>query len=379
MSKLKISLASVFVFILMGIFSAVAFAADGNPPTSTNPAPGIHVGDVDNFGNKSTHRTHGNFQNNTNSCANCHSTHNGENAQLTMKSDELELCMSCHDGTMGFYNVKEPSGAGTFDDSHMSTSMHRVSAGIQIGAAPDAVVNKVTTELECSSCHNPHGSPNDRLLKETVLGTTAFAYTTVNSVKTAVPTGNKTITLDLTEDPAYQAINDLTGTGGLKITKSAGPKGGTTGYAGVNDKIYYSQFCSACHDDLFASRSTGRPSNSTKAPGNSNHDFLYTHGTNSSSTGRNCGGCHYAHGTNVLTMMDTQGKKVADYVAQGWTEEKAEEYMKDVTVNGSSNKKFTNYAVCWTCHQSTHKIDTNPVDPQFLNGAGQFPGKVLIK
>ena len=379
MSKLKLSLSAVLMLILVSMFGAVAFAADGVPPTSTNPAPGIHVGDVDNFGNPSTHKTHGNFQNNTNSCANCHSTHNGENAQLLMKDGEYELCMSCHDGTMGFYDVSKASGAGIFgDESHLSTSMHSVESGLQIKTAPGAVVNTSTAVLECSSCHNPHGSVNDRLLKENVIGTTPFAFNTVNGVKTAVATGTKTITLALTNDDDYKAINDQTGTG-LKITKSVGPSGST-------DKVYYSQFCAACHDDLLASRSAGRPSNATKAVGNTNHDFLYTHGTNSSSTGRNCASCHYAHGTDITTLMDTQGKKVADYVkpvadgGKGWSQDKAEAYMKDVSTEGSNLKKFTNMSVCWTCHQSTHAIPTTPVDPQFLSPiTGQFPGKTLIR
>lgn len=90
MNKLKIGFSFVLLFIMVSMFGAVAFA-QGSAPTSTNPVPGINVGDIDNFGNPSTHKTHGNFQNNTNSCANCHSTHNGEDSALLMKSGEYEL------------------------------------------------------------------------------------------------------------------------------------------------------------------------------------------------------------------------------------------------------------------------------------------------
>jgi predicted CXXCH cytochrome family protein len=367
MTKIRLGLSTVFMLILLSIFSAVAFAE--GPPTSTNPATGVNVGDVDNFGNQSTHRTHGNFQNNTNSCANCHSTHNGEDSMLLMKSGEFELCMSCHDGTMGFYNVKEGSGAGTFDNSHLSSSMHNVDSDLLVKTAPGAVKNTSTAVLECSSCHNPHGSANDRLLKETVIGTTPFAFNPTTLVP--VPVGTKTINLALTEDPDYATINAITGTSGLKITESIGPKDSL-------DKQYYSQFCSACHDDYLAKRSSGRPSNATKP----NHDYLYTHTTNSTSTGRNCAACHYAHGTDVTTMVDALGNKVADYTksveagGKGWTQEKAESYMKDVSAKGSALKKYTNMAVCFACHATSI---SNTIDPQFIGPDGKFIGRSKIR
>jgi predicted CXXCH cytochrome family protein len=368
MRKVKIGVSAIFMLILLSMFSAAVFA-EGHVPTSTNPAPGINVGDVDNFGNKATHKTHGNFQNNTNSCANCHSTHNAEDSMLLMKSGEYELCMSCHDGTMGFYDVTVASGAGTFDDSHLSSSMHNVDAGIKVGSAPGKYLNGSTDELECSSCHNPHGSANDRLLKETVLGTTPFAFNPTTKVPVAV--GTKTINLALTEDPEFAAINAVTGTGGLKVTKSIGPKDSL-------DKQYYSQFCGACHDDYLAKRSTGRPSNATKT-----HDFLYSHTTNSTSNGRNCAGCHYAHGTDVTTLTDALGQKVSDLTKPiadggkyGWDQAKAESYMKDVSVKGSSIKKYTNMSVCFACHATSI---TTTIDPKYIGPDGRFIGRGLIR
>lgn len=371
MSKVKIGFSALFMLIIVSMFAAMA-SAEEFTPTPSNPAPGINIGTIDNNGQVNAHKTHGNFQNNTNSCANCHSTHNGQDdLLLKFKDAEYDMCLSCHDGTMGFYNVKKASGAGIFSESHESASMHNVSSGLLNNSAPGAFMNQDTNELTCSSCHNPHGSVNDRLLKEKVIGNVPFAFGTVNGVKTPVPLGQKTINLSLTLDPEFEAINTSTTNSGLRITKSIGPAGST-------DKVNYSQFCSACHDDYLASRSAGRPSNATKAANNANHDFLYTHGTNSEKAGRNCASCHFAHGTDITTMMDTSGRTIADLqlpapLGMGWTEQVAKDYMKDVSAGGSNNKKFTNMTVCWSCHQSTKAIDTPVVT------GGNYSGKAKIR
>ncbi|WML54729.1 cytochrome c3 family protein [Neobacillus sp. PS3-12] len=388
MSKIKLGLSTVFMLILLGMFSAVAFAAAPDPsfvPTSTHPAPNIYSADVNNDGSQGTQRTHGNFQNNTNSCANCHSVHNGQTNYLLMKSGDSELCESCHDGTMGFYDVTAPSGAGVFDfdktAGHTSVSMHNVGEAIKIGTAPGAYNNKSTDVLECSSCHNPHGSPNDRLLNEKVNGTT-FATSLVNGTQTPVPTGTQTIKMNLTNDDTYKAVNDATGPNGVKITKSAGPVATAT-YNSVASDIYYSQFCGACHDDYFANRSTGKTSqnDATYQAAHSNYG-KYTHTTNSSKQGRNCAACHYAHGTDERTLMDAIGNTIADYTKPtdqggiyGWTQDQATAYMKDIAPGGSALKKFTNRAVCFACHAG--KISTT-VDPKYKDGAGNMLGKSKI-
>jgi len=394
MSKIKLGLSTVFMLMLLGMFAAVASAATVDPnftPTSTNPAPNIHSADVNNAGLYGTQRTHGNFQNNTNACSNCHSTHNGQNEMLLMKEGDKDLCLSCHDGTMGFYNVESPSGAGVFDfdtNGHTSVSMHNVSADIQIGTAPGAYKNTSTAELECSSCHNPHGSANDRLLTEKVNGAT-FATSIVGGVPTAVPTGNSTIKLKLTEDPNFAAVNAATGPNGVKITTSAGPVTTAT-YGGQYGDVYYSQFCGACHDDYFGKRNTGTSTNpapgkasasDATVPASYGHNNLtygkYSHTTNSDKQGRNCAACHYAHGTDAdQTMMDALGMKATDYVTnKSWTSQQAADYMKDVTPGGSALKKFTNKAVCFACHGTS--ISTT-LDPSILGGDGKILGRSKI-
>jgi predicted CXXCH cytochrome family protein len=341
MSKVKFCFTTIFTLILLGMFAAIASAAgnqtiDNFTPTPGNPAPNIYVGTVDNNGNTNQHKTHGDFQNNTNSCANCHSAHNGEDATLLKFQDtESNLCMACHDGSLGFYNVNKNSGAGVFNSSHDSASMHNV--GTQtIGSAPGAYSNKSTEALQCSSCHNPHGSVNDRLLNESVLNGVLYA---------GLEKGTKAINLSLTPDPAFAEINKSTTNSGLLITTSIGPKDNS-------DKVNYNKFCTACHDDYL---------NSSGAPNRTAH---YSHTTNSASAGRNCAACHYAHGTDITLLKDTQGKTIADLMkpttqgGKGWDLEKAEAYMEDVNPGGSKLKKYTNMVVCYTCHTSSHSIDT---------------------
>lgn len=293
---------------------------------------------IGNDGNAKTHRTHGDFQNNTASCANCHSAHNGGDAYLLKyKNTELSMCMSCHDGSMGFYDVQVASSAGVFDfdNSHKSASLHNVDADQTVGSAPGAFKNtRNTEELECSSCHNPHGSKNDRLL------TVTLPTGSTNVVTPADLGGGKQIGLNLVEDPAYTAFN--ASSTGVKITKA---KGATLSAEVTN----FNTFCATCHDAYLTSRSTA------KVDGHG-----YSHTTNSSSAGRNCASCHYSHGTDITTLKDSAGKTVADYVAGGWEQSKAEAYMENVTkantqagvtdTADSALKKYTNNAVCLACH-----------------------------
>jgi predicted CXXCH cytochrome family protein len=307
---------------------------------------------IGNDGNPATHRTHGNFQNNSASCANCHSAHNGgTDMLLKFKDTELSMCMSCHDGTMGFYNVEVASSAGIFDfdSSHKSSSLHNVDDGVNVDKAPGAFKNvRATDEFACSSCHNPHGSANDRLL--TVEIPTADGLPTGTPIVTMADLGSgKQVGLNLVEDPAFTAFNATTGAGGIKITKA-------NGASTANEVKNFNNFCATCHDSYLTSRSAG------KTAGSYTDGHKYGHSTNSNSAGRNCASCHYSHGTDITTMKDSAGKTVADYVAGGWDQAKAEAYMENVTgtfnstTDGYTNtkdsalKKYTNNAVCLACH-----------------------------
>ncbi|MDF2946622.1 MAG: doubled domain protein [Bacillales bacterium] len=151
-------------------------------------------------------QTHTNFQENTNSCASCHMTHTANAKQLLFGSSTQATCLACHDGSLGFYNVKTgelythnagaelveidssfptittadvvASNAGSFDRTVQDASMHNVDTHKSLGvkAAPggnytgaaqedtNGEDGKWGDEFSCASCHAPHGSYSDRLL-----------------------------------------------------------------------------------------------------------------------------------------------------------------------------------------------------------------------
>jgi predicted CXXCH cytochrome family protein len=204
----KFSLSLLFAIMLVGMFAAVASAANSN----ANNDPGDHNttmepgqagviqenanntgSDVDLEGNHfstvvkalSGHKTHTSYQNNTNSCASCHQVHTAKGDQLLFADGVYQTCTACHDGTLGFYNVfadgstASKDGAGTFGGTH-GASKHLANDTIKISAAPggnpadltdtDTSDDKIRGTMwgenfNCASCHAPHGSYSDRLLQ----------------------------------------------------------------------------------------------------------------------------------------------------------------------------------------------------------------------
>ncbi|MEN8173254.1 MAG: cytochrome c3 family protein [Chloroflexota bacterium] len=135
---------------------------------------------------------HGGYSATTDACAGCHRAHTASGPRLLTEASTFDLCMSCHGNTQtgattnvvdgvleatagsntgtdlnggGFTNF---AGAGT-------TSTHDVS-----GTVTDAWGNGVNRgvsaamsggdALDCGSCHDPHGSSNYRIIKETING-----------------------------------------------------------------------------------------------------------------------------------------------------------------------------------------------------------------
>ncbi|MDQ0256669.1 putative CXXCH cytochrome family protein [Evansella vedderi] len=194
----KFSFSLLGMLFLMIVFSSVALAnpvqdppnlfldhnaeIDGevvDPPNPNANNTGSGINEMDNFDEVikaiDGHKTHGYYQNNTNSCASCHQTHTASSDRYLLFADSVyQTCASCHDGTLGFYNVFETgenasiNGAGTFGGSHATNmSVHMANDTLTIRAAPGGNPNGSGSwagTFNCASCHAPHGSYSDRIL-----------------------------------------------------------------------------------------------------------------------------------------------------------------------------------------------------------------------
>jgi predicted CXXCH cytochrome family protein len=125
----------------------------------------------------------------------------------------------------------------------------------------------------------------------------------------------------------------------------ATPDKNTTGWSVVKAPtgtgVAMSQYCATCHTDYLAS--SGHETGT--------FDQAYRHTTTTDSY--TCVRCHYAHGTDVQVMKDAHGDTVTSLVAGGQTQADAEAYMLDKNPS-SALKRYTNMAVCYSCHTSSH-------------------------
>jgi len=249
---------------------------------------------------------HGGYATDTDSCAGCHRAHTsfstvefepknpgpGGNTNALLvgsASTMLEFCYACHgDSAPGAAtNVQ----SGIFDSGPSTASMAATSSGQpyqtastlnkplngggfslaakdwnwEVGAT--AVYNNVTsshsmertsvlwgagngsdqtTYLICTSCHDPHGSSNYRLLKDTVNGQAVGGYNSIDSVGGTAPDafvyGNET-GYPTTSEGGWKKGPD--GAAQMALYKP-NYTGGTALVKGTLDKSM-SAWCAACH------------------------------------------------------------------------------------------------------------------------------------
>ena len=116
---------------------------------------------------------HGPYSALTDACAACHRTHTAGGRALISSADEIQLCLTCHNGTGSIYNAalgeitaagkSAPSSAGPLQltsEDGPATSAHILGTPFDVPGGPRATVS-----ITCEDCHDPHGNTNYRLLR----------------------------------------------------------------------------------------------------------------------------------------------------------------------------------------------------------------------
>jgi len=214
-----------------------------------------------------TDTVHGPYSALTAACAACHRTHSAQGPSLMVTADDIELCLTCHNGTGSVYNSVEgviqvngktaPSAAGPIalvSQGGPATSAHLIGNAFD---APGGPLSK--SALACGDCHDPHGSPNFRMIRTDL---------TWNNVNTSI---------------AFTAT-----------LAHAGTVSETVKYLSGSVTV-----CTACHID-YGQHSGGKFSDGTRHDVGVKVTSDYTPGNLPLENGKLvCLTCHYAHGTRV--------------------------------------------------------------------------------
>ncbi len=349
----KLAISTALAAIVTGVAIAL-YAA----PTSANNGP------------------HGNYTLTTNACAACHRAHTAVGDELLKEESVYALCTSCHGGVV---QTDVVSGVRTGDSAPLNgggfvsyqgepvTSSHTVEGlggssgqGTAWGGASSGT--GVTGTLKCTSCHNPHGSTNYRILRDSENGypyNNPAAHRWVPNDPNLLDWVDEQVlaTVDDNFDYAFTA-SDCVGTK-CKQTFTSGVD--STGLPDPTKGM--NAFCATCHKSyLTKSGSAGQPSTTVGGayvyPGT--QDALDGHGdiaryrhavarlytgspgqplrfaavgtdpTSTTYSAFGCLTCHYAHGTNAEATGNAAGVS---------------------PTNDSALLFYDNRGVCVSCHQ----------------------------
>jgi predicted CXXCH cytochrome family protein len=288
------------------------------------------------------------------SCAGCHRIHTAKTAELTTAA-EPALCYSCHDGTgaktdvidgvnggggalrgggfkFALIDADNPSGQTTNDRNldgtvptlasgaaEPVTSTHSVDGSDAmaygngpIGPAPNP---GTTIQLRCTSCHDPHGNGNYRILRSIPLQSGA------DSAPVAVPeTANAA--------KVYSTSNYW------QATDANEP----------NFILNVSKWCSTCHTRYLAPTESGSTDSGDEM-------FAFRHRSDSQSRGRpSCIQCHVAHGSNAMVSPPPSEPHPPGSLANNVAHPVETNGGAAMAGDGSRLLRITNQDTCTMCH-----------------------------
>ncbi|MCL5256492.1 MAG: hypothetical protein M1319_01695 [Chloroflexi bacterium] len=309
---------------------------------------------------------HGGYDADTAACAACHRAHTAVSADgmLLKATDEYALCTSCHgqgasgtdviDGTYG--------GSGTLNGGAFAsmggvnvTSAHNVqglNGGNGLGTAWGSGMGTNNTDgkgvvgtLKCTSCHNPHGSTNYRILKDGALGHGDTADTikwVPNEAGLLSPQNNQVLALPGASYTATTArmqaytngINLFCANCHEEYLTLSGARSQPSTTTGSSSKYLYpgTQDANDGNGNIARFRHTtsrARDPNSSVRPLRMALLSITSDPASTSSYGLTCLTCHYAHGTTAA----------------------ASSYAANVQpTNDSALLFYNNRGVCQACH-----------------------------
>lgn len=335
--------------------------------------------------------------NTTDGCAACHRAHTGETETLLAAPSITALCQGCHDGAYGastdvFSGTLRGSGKPLNGGGFMTavnvatggtpvavTSRHNVDGlsgvtgtsgtlvggtgtGIAYGGGdPTKTSQGVTGQLECTSCHNPHGSQNYRILNGKANYSGVYNQTWATG-ETALWQANNVQAAAGDMDgsaPQYAAGNHVTYDRGISdfcatchtnyVRSFAGsrtPTGQQQQYDwngnGTKEDVWrhavsmkaawdYSKGAWDATVGTYAGiHASATNPNGTATPGTNDLRRIAADGAYTDGTGLTCLTCHYAHGTSAASSAGAN---------------------KEALTGDSALLFLDNRGVCQQCHQ----------------------------
>ena len=350
---------------------------------------------------------------NADSCAGCHRAHSAQGLYLLVASSGTSSCLTCHGATGlgattdvesgvqytlgttttrggaalgylrggGFVQARIGSGeavrvaylsgtsvrqngkvpvrtAGSQDvtSAHLPNVAGVVGAadGVSWGNGPNSTTAYAgpAVDLECATCHNPHGNGQYRILNpipdpaETGIDVFVPAAVAATVTDAALPPAGDTRNYTIIQTNGGSGTLLASQVTGLGVPATAGdyfrrkvPWNGTSGTS--NDApngqsatfvVQLSTWCLTCHTRYLSAGWATKE-----------NDAIYTYRHTATNTSRNCVTCHVAHGSNAQMT----GIISANITNPGGTA---------ATVGDSRLLKVDNRGTCQMCHDPTGTI-----------------------